>query len=99
MDKLLKLVGRLQQMTRKNARRAQAGMTLVEIMVVIASIGVLMAAVGVAVIPQLGKAQAKTACSDIKNIKSALDLYRTQKGRYPDTSAGLKALVERVSER
>jgi general secretion pathway protein G len=69
-------------------------MTLIEIIVVITILSLLMAAVGVAVIPQLEAAKVDTAKLDIQNINMALKTYYAKKGNYPDTGAGLKALVE-----
>jgi general secretion pathway protein G len=83
--------------TRKHPRRRQRGMTLIEIMVVITILGLIMAAVGVAVIPKLDEAKQSTAKMDIGNIHNALKLYYAKKGRYPDTTAGLRALVEMQS--
>ena len=78
--------------TKTNRRRR--GMTLIEIMVVITILGLIMAAVGVAVIPKLDEAKQDTARLDIANIHGALKLYYTKKGKYPDTGTGLKALVD-----
>jgi general secretion pathway protein G len=69
-------------------------MTLIEIMVVITILGLIMAAVGVAVIPRLDEAKKDTARMDIGNIHNALKLYYAKKGHYPDTASGLRALVE-----
>ncbi len=70
------------------------GMTLIEIMVVITIIGLIAAAVTVAVLPQLQKAQIDRANLDIKSIEGALKLYYARKGNYPDTALGLKGLVD-----
>jgi len=78
---------------RRNFRRAARGMTLIEIMVVITILGLIAAAVGVAVVPQLQKAKVDRAKMDIGSIGNALKLYYTQKGKYPDTGDGLGALV------
>lgn len=72
----------------------RAGMTLIEIMVVLTILGLIAAAVGVAVIPQLQQARVDRAGLDIGNIQNALKLYYARKGKFPDTSSGLKALVE-----
>ena len=76
---------------RKNKSR---GMTLIEIIVVITILSLLMAAVGVAVIPQLEQAKVDTAKMDIVTIQNALKTYYAKKGNYPDTGVGLKALVD-----
>ena len=78
----------------KQQRRRRRGMTLIEIMVVITILGLIMAAVGVAVIPKLDEAKQDTAKLDMANINQALKLYYTKKGKYPDTGTGLRALVE-----
>jgi general secretion pathway protein G len=78
----------------KQQRRRQRGMTLIEIMVVITILGLIMAAVGVAVIPKLEEAKQDTARLDIANINNTLKLYYTKKGKFPDTATGLRALVE-----
>jgi len=77
---------------KKQSRRR--GMTLIEIMVVITILGLIAAAVGIAVVPQLEKAKRDRAGIDIKNIEGALKLYYTRKGNYPDTATGLKGLVD-----
>ena len=73
---------------------AVRGMTLIEIMVVITIIGLIAAAVTVAVIPQLEKARVDRANLDLKTIDGALKLYYARKGNYPDTATGLKPLVD-----
>ena len=75
-------------------RRATRGMTLIEIMVVITILGLIAAAVGIAVIPKLEEARRDRAALDIKAIEGAMKLYYAKKGNYPDTSSGLKALVD-----
>lgn len=66
-------------MTTKNlAKRAtQKGMTLIEIMVVIAIMGLVMGAVAVAVMPQYKRAQCKTAWTAAQSIKNAIEQYQT----------------------
>jgi general secretion pathway protein G len=78
----------------KQQRRRERGMTLIEIMVVITILGLIMAAVGVAVIPKLDEAKVSTARMDIGSIHNALKLYYAKKGHFPDTASGLRALVE-----
>jgi general secretion pathway protein G len=71
------------------------GFTLLEILVVIAILGLLTAAVGVAIVPTFNKAKVDTARNnDIPNIMNGLKTFYLQKGKYPDTGTGLKALVD-----
>ena len=76
----------------RRMNRRRRGMTLIEIIVVITILSLLMAAVGIAVIPQLDQAKVDRAKMDIQNIQNALKTYYAKKGNYPDTGAGLKAV-------
>ncbi|MFG1347099.1 type II secretion system major pseudopilin GspG [Xanthobacter autotrophicus DSM 431] len=76
-------------------RRAQAGYTLVELLVVITIIGLIVALVGPRVLGYLGDSKVKTARIQIQGFSSALDLYYLDVGRYPMTAEGLAALVQR----
>ena len=82
------------QRRQAGSRAAVRGMTLIEIMVVIVILGLIAAAVTVAVIPRLEEARHDRAALDIKNIEGALKLYYAKKGNYPDTATGLKGLVD-----
>ncbi|WP_114392879.1 type II secretion system major pseudopilin GspG [Oleisolibacter albus] len=72
----------------------EAGFTLLELLVVLAILGLLAAVVGPQVLKYLGSSRAQTARVQIQNIVSSLDLYRLDVGRYPSEKEGLKALVE-----
>src|SRR5262245_30311830 len=74
-------------------RNRTRGMTLLEIMVVIAILGMIAAAVAVHVMGQFSDAQRKTVAMDFKTLESQLDLYIVQKGGLPSQSDGLKLLV------
>lgn len=69
------------------------GMSLLEIMVVITLIGLVTAAVGVAVMNQLEKGQMDTARNQAFEIGKSIELYKLQQGSYPSTSQGLTALT------
>lgn len=74
--------------------RNQAGMTLIEIMIVIAIIGTLMAVVGQKFMNASKNANVKLTKTQIKQLESKLDQYYTDCGSYPTTDQGLMALLE-----
>ncbi len=88
------LIQTRKKMLRRWARRQQRGMTLIEIIVVITILGLIAAAVGIAVVPQLEQSKRDTAALDIRTIEGALKIYYAKKGSYPDTGTGLKSLVD-----
>jgi len=74
-----------------------AGFTLVELLVVLAILGLLAGLVGPQVMKFLGSSKTKTAALQIENLSSTLDLYRLEIGRYPSNDEGLQALVSAPS--
>ncbi len=78
--------------------RNSRGMTLVEIMVVLAIIGGLIGILAGTVNKQFKKARTKQARIQISEIGKSLDLYLTDCGSYPTTEQGLQALVEQPSD-
>ena len=74
---------------------AQAGFTLLEILVVIAILGLLIGLVAPAALRQLGGAKVSVAKQSIERLGSVLDIYKLDAGSYPTTEQGLQALVER----
>jgi general secretion pathway protein G len=77
------------------ARQAERGFTLIEMLVVITIIAMVMGLVGPRVLNYLTESKFKTAKIQIESFEGALDLYFLDTGRYPTTSEGLRALVER----
>ncbi len=85
------------KMKTKSPRLFLQGFTLIELLVVLAIIGLLAGLVGPQVIEHLGGAKTKAAKVQIEDLAGALDMYRLDVGRYPTTSEGLLALVEKPS--
>ncbi len=75
--------------------RAARGFTLIEIVVVVAILGILAALVVPKIMGRPDEARIVAAKQDIAAIKQALNLYRLDNTRYPTTEQGLQALVER----
>lgn len=79
--------------TRKNRRRA--GFTLIEIMIVLAIVGLLFSFVGVNVMNQFRKSKVEAAKIQMASYEQALQAYYLAHSAYPHTSQGLEALIRK----
>ena len=79
-------------------RGTEQGFTLLEIMVVVVIIGLLAAVVAPSFMDQIDTAAINRAQADIRNIETALNLYRLDNFRYPSSTEGLEALVNNPGE-
>lgn len=80
---------------RKHLRRQlrrQAGMTLLEIMVVIILVGLIGTVVGVAVIRQFQRGKIGVARTQVCKLVQAVNQYNIEKNKFPSQSEGLEAL-------
>jgi len=80
-----------------NKRRAQRGFTLLELLVVLVILGLLAAVAGPQVMKHVGGAKSSTAKLQIEEFGAALDMFKLEVGRYPNTQEGLQALSEAPS--
>jgi general secretion pathway protein G len=74
-------------------RRGEAGFTLIEVVVVIIILGLLASIVVPRIVGRTDTAKRTAAEVTIKQLESALKLYRADNGFYPTTDQGLEALV------
>lgn len=74
------------------------GFTLLELLVVVAIIGLLAAYVGPRYFTQIGRSEQAIAKSQIEGFAKALHTYRIDVGHYPSTQEGLEALMRAPSD-
>jgi general secretion pathway protein G len=75
--------------------RSQRAFTLIEVLVVVAILGVLAAIVVPRIMDRPDEAKRVAAKADVNALVQALKLYRLDNGFYPSTDQGLGALVQR----
>ena len=75
----------------------QRGFTLLELLVVLAILGLLIGLVAPAALRQLESSKEKIAHQSIERIAGVLDIYKLDVGVYPTTEQGLLALIARPS--
>ena len=71
------------------------GFTLLEILVVVAILGLLIGLVAPAALRQLSGARNSVAKQSIDRLGAVLDLYKLDVGTYPSTEQGIAALVQK----
>jgi general secretion pathway protein G len=82
--------------TRRN--RSRAGVTLIEMLVVVTIIGLFIALVGPKLWSKVDEAKITAARNQIVNFQTALGAYKLDTGNFPTTEQGLQALRVRPAD-
>lgn len=83
----------MMQMTKRNRRRSsRAGVTLIEMLVVVTIIGLFVALVGPGLWKKADEAKVTVTRSQIDSFMTALGTYKLDTGMFPSTEQGLAAL-------
>ncbi|HEV2110399.1 MAG TPA: type II secretion system major pseudopilin GspG [Gammaproteobacteria bacterium] len=78
-------------------RKRNYGFTLIEVMVVVVILGILASIIIPKIMDKPDEARVVKAKADIRNVESALEIYRLDNYVYPTTDQGLEALVTKPS--
>lgn len=81
--------------TKRPEEKRDRGFTLIEIMAVVVIMGMLMATLAVGIAGQIDKANITNAKGQISRIDQALQFYKLDNKRFPNTDQGLDALVNK----
>jgi general secretion pathway protein G len=77
---------------RHNRKRSQAGVTLIEMLVVVTIIGLFIALVGPRLWHHVDVSKAVKAKADLEGLMSALGTFKLDNGNFPTTEQGLASL-------
>ncbi|MDA8172747.1 MAG: type II secretion system major pseudopilin GspG [Nitrospiraceae bacterium] len=75
-------------------RKDSNGFTLLEILVVVFILGILAAIVAPKIMGRTDDAKVAEAKVQVKDLETALKLYKLDNGSYPSTEQGLQALID-----
>lgn len=75
-------------------RKSDAGLTLLEIMIVLAIIALVAGLAAPRLLESYGRAQGRSAQVQMTNIKGAVQMFYIDVGRYPTEAEGLDALLK-----
>src|ERR1044071_1150899 len=79
-------------MNRRKRNRREAGVTLIEMLVVVTIIALFAALVGPSLFKQSDKARVTAARAQINSLMTALGTYKLATGTFPTTEQGMEAL-------
>ena len=83
---------------RNRRRRSQAGVTLIEMLVVMTIIALFAGLVAMPMLKHADTAKVTTARAQIQNFMNAVGLYKLDTGTYPTSEQGLHALREKPQD-
>ena len=83
---------KLANLQRRSAK--QSGFTLIELLVVLVILGMLAGLVGPRIFGNVDKSKVKTADTQVRMLRGALQTYRLDVGNYPNSEQGLNALIK-----
>ena len=78
---------------KKPQRSRERGFTQLELLVVLAILGMSIGLVAPAVMRQFGTAKEKIAAQSVERLAIVLDMYKLDVGTYPTTDQDLQALI------
>jgi general secretion pathway protein G len=78
--------------SKPNRKRSRAGVTLIEMLVVVTIIGLFVALVGPSLFRKADDARITATKSQVANFMTALGAYKLDTGNFPSTEQGLQAL-------
>ena len=81
----------------RTRRRRTAGLTLLEMMVVLAIIALVVGLGAPRLMENFGRAKSQAAGAAMANLRAAVQLYYIDTGRYPSEAEGLDALLQAPS--
>jgi general secretion pathway protein G len=82
----------MMQTTKRNRRSSRAGVTLIEMLVVVTIIGLFVALVGPGLWKKADEAKITATRSQIDSFMTAMGTYKLDTGTFPTTEQGLAAL-------
>ncbi len=80
------------------ASRTRAGFTLIEVLVVLVILGLLAGLVGPRLFGKVDASKVRTAETQVRMLKTALQTFHLDAGRYPSTAEGLAVLRARPTD-
>jgi general secretion pathway protein G len=83
---------------RRRRRDSEAGVTLIEMMIVLVIIGIVAALIVPNVIGRPDQARVAVADADLRSIAAGLEMYRLDNRAYPTARQGLQALTTKPTE-